>query len=60
MKSLYASDIQDTVMLHSLDDLDGKIQAIQSLPHKESGSKWTAFHRAYGFYRRSGDGYEVN
>ena len=43
----------EAVMLHSLDDLDGKIQAIQNLPEKEPGSKWTAFHRAYGrsFYR---------
>jgi 3'-5' exoribonuclease len=38
----------EAVMLHSLDDLDGKIQAIQSLPEKEPGSRWTAFHRAYG------------
>ncbi len=43
----------EAVMLHSLDDLDGKIQAIQNLPAKEPGSKWTVFHRAYGrsFYR---------
>jgi len=43
----------EAVILHSLDDLDGKIQAIQSLAEKEPGSKWTAFHRAYGrsFYR---------
>lgn len=48
----------EAIMLHALDDLDGKIQAIQSLPEKESGSKWTAFHRAYGrsFFRGgSGD-----
>lgn len=47
----------EAVMLHSLDDLDGKIQAIQSLSEKEPGSKWTAFHRAYGrsFYRGSGE-----
>ena len=38
----------EAVMLHSLDDLDGKIQAIQSLPEKEPGARWTAFHRAYG------------
>lgn len=38
----------EAVMLHSLDDLDGKIQAIQSLAEKAPGSKWTAFHRAYG------------
>jgi 3'-5' exoribonuclease len=45
----------EAVILHSLDDLDGKIQAIQSLPDKEPGSKWTAFHRAYGrsFYRQT-------
>lgn len=45
----------EAVILHSLDDLDGKIQAIQNLPGKEPGSKWTAFHRAYGrsFYRRN-------
>jgi 3'-5' exoribonuclease len=43
----------EAVILHSLDDLDGKIQAIQNMPEKEPGSKWTAFHRAYGrsFYR---------
>jgi 3'-5' exoribonuclease len=47
----------EAVILHSLDDLDGKIQAIQSMPEKEPGSKWTAFHRAYGrsFYRGSGE-----
>ena len=46
----------EAVMLHSLDDLDGKIQAIQALPEKEPGSKWTAFHRAYGrsFFRGGG------
>ncbi len=45
----------EAVILHSLDDLDGKIQAIQNLPEKEPGSKWTAFHRAYGrsFYRKT-------
>lgn len=44
----------EAVMLHSLDDLDGKIQAIQSLPPRERGAKWSALHRAYGrsFYRR--------
>jgi 3'-5' exoribonuclease len=48
----------EAVILHALDDLDGKIQAIQSLPEKEPGAKWTAFHRAYGrsFFRGgSGD-----
>lgn len=50
----------EAVILHSLDDLDGKIQAIQSLPEKEPGSKWTAFHRAYGrsFYRNPGGEHE--
>ncbi len=45
----------EAVMLNALDDLDGKIQAIQGLPEKEDGAKWTAFHRAYGrsFYRGS-------
>lgn len=38
----------EAVILHSLDDLDGKIQAIQNLPEKEPGSRWTVFHRAYG------------
>jgi len=50
----------EAVILHALDDLDGKIQAIQNLPEKEPGSRWTAFHRAYGrsFYRGGleGDG----
>jgi 3'-5' exoribonuclease len=43
----------EAVILHALDDLDGKIQAIQNLPVKEAGSRWTIFHRAYGrsFYR---------
>jgi 3'-5' exoribonuclease len=47
----------EAVILHSLDDLDGKIQAIQNMPEKEPGSKWTAFHRAYGrsFYRKTPD-----
>ena len=47
----------EAVILHSLDDLDGKIQAIQTMPGKEPGSKWTAFHRAYGrsFYRKPPD-----
>ena len=46
----------EAVILHSLDDLDGKIQAIQNMPEKEPGSRWTAFHRAYGrsFYRGGG------
>lgn len=47
----------EAVILHALDELDGKIQAIQGLPEKEPGSKWTAFHRAYGrsFYRKTAD-----
>jgi len=47
----------EAIMLHALDDLDGKIQAIQNLPQKEPGSKWTVFHRAYGrsFYRGGGE-----
>ena len=50
----------EAVILHSLDDLDGKIQAIQNMPEKEPGSKWTAFHRAYGrsFYRGNTGGSE--
>jgi len=50
----------EAVILHSLDDLDGKIQAIQNMPAKEAGSKWTAFHRAYGrsFYRGNTGGTE--
>jgi 3'-5' exoribonuclease len=52
----------EAVILHALDDLDGKIQAIQNLPEKEPGSRWSAFHRAYGrsFYRRSSNGNEEN
>jgi len=47
----------EAVILHALDDLDGKIQAIQNMPEKEPGSRWTAFHRAYGrsFYRKTMD-----
>src|SRR5262245_44555868 len=47
----------EAVILHSLDDLDGKSEEIQSLPEREPGSKWTAFHRAYGrsFYKGSGE-----
>jgi 3'-5' exoribonuclease len=46
----------EAVILHSLDDLDGKIQAIQNMPEKEPGSRWTTFYRAYGrsFYRAQG------
>jgi 3'-5' exoribonuclease len=47
----------EALILHALDDLDGKIQAVQNLPAKEPGSKWTVFHRAYGrsFYRTRDD-----
>ena len=43
----------EAVILHYLDDLDGKIQSIQSLMEKEPDSRWTSFHRAYGrsFFR---------
>jgi 3'-5' exoribonuclease len=43
----------EAVILHYLDDLDGKIQSIQSLLEKEQGSHWTSFHRGYGrsFFR---------
>jgi len=43
----------EAVILHYLDDLDGKIQSIQSLLEKEQGSRWTSFHRGYGrnFFR---------
>jgi hypothetical protein len=39
---------REAVILHSSDDLASKIQAIQNLPEKESGSKWIMFYRAYG------------
>jgi len=43
----------EAVILHYLDDLDGKIQSIQFLMEKEPASRWTSFHRAYGrsFFR---------
>lgn len=43
----------EAVILHYLDDLDGKVQSIQSLLEKEQGSRWTSFHRGYGrnFFR---------
>jgi 3'-5' exoribonuclease len=43
----------EAVILHYLDDLDGKINSIQSLMEKEQGSNWTTFHRAYNrsFYK---------
>jgi 3'-5' exoribonuclease len=46
----------EALILHYLDDLDGKIQSVQCLMEKESGARWTSFHRAYGrsFFR--GDG----
>lgn len=42
----------EALILHYLDDLDGKIQSVQSLMAKEQ-SRWTSFHRAYGrsFFR---------
>jgi len=46
----------EAMILHYLDDLDGKIQSIQNLMEKEPNSRWSSFHRAYGrsFFR--GDG----
>ena len=43
----------EAVILHYLDDLDGKIQSIQFLIEKEAASRWTPFHRGYGrnFFR---------
>ena len=38
----------EAVILHYLDDLDGKIQSIQSLMEREQGARWTSFHRGYG------------
>lgn len=48
----------EAVILHYLDDLDGKIQSIQNLQEKESGARWTSFHRAYGrsFFKAHSDG----
>ncbi|HEY3304813.1 MAG TPA: HD domain-containing protein [Candidatus Binatia bacterium] len=48
----------EAVILHYLDDLDGKIQSIQYLMEKEPGARWTSFHRAYGrsFFRGEGGG----
>ena len=47
----------EAVILHYLDDLDGKIQSIQFLMEKEPASRWTSFHRAYGrsFFRGKQD-----
>ncbi|GEM_PF-4594593 len=43
----------EAVMLHALDDLDGKIQTIQNLAAREPGCRRTVFRRAFGrsFYR---------
>jgi 3'-5' exoribonuclease len=48
----------EAMILHYLDDLDGKIQSIQYLMEKEPGARWTSFHRAYGrsFFRGAGGG----
>ncbi|HEV8344075.1 MAG TPA: HD domain-containing protein [Candidatus Binatia bacterium] len=47
----------EAVILHYLDDLDGKIQSIQSLMGKERDLRWTSFHRGYGrnFFRGSSE-----
>jgi iron uptake system EfeUOB component EfeO/EfeM len=36
----------EAVILHSLDELDGKIQAMHNLLAQAQGLKWTVFHRA--------------
>ncbi|MGH9896179.1 MAG: HD family phosphohydrolase, partial [bacterium] len=43
----------EALILHYLDDLDGKINSIQALMEKDPASPWTTFHRAYGrsFYK---------
>jgi 3'-5' exoribonuclease len=48
----------EAMILHYLDDLDGKIQSIQNLMEKEPNSRWTSFHRAYGrsFFRGDSGG----
>jgi 3'-5' exoribonuclease len=48
----------EAMILHYLDDLDGKIQSIQHLMEKEAGARWTSFHRAYGrsFFRGDSGG----
>jgi hypothetical protein len=45
----------EAVIVHSLDNLDSKVQAIQNLLDKAPRSKGTVFHRACGrnFYRQS-------
>jgi 3'-5' exoribonuclease len=49
----------EALILHYLDDLDGKIQSVQNLMAKEPGSRWTSFHRAYGrSFFRGDDGKE--
>ncbi|MBI4526564.1 MAG: HD domain-containing protein [Deltaproteobacteria bacterium] len=47
----------EAVILHYLDDLDGKIQSIQNLMEREAGLRWTSFHRGYGrnFYKGDGE-----
>lgn len=48
----------EALILHYLDDLDGKIQSIQSLMEKERGARWTSYHRGYGrtfFIPKSGE-----
>jgi 3'-5' exoribonuclease len=47
----------EAVILHSLDELDGGIQAKQDLLEKAQGSNWTVFHRACGriFIAPNGD-----
>jgi 3'-5' exoribonuclease len=47
----------EAVILHYLDDLDGKIQSIQNLMGKERDLRWTSFHRGYGrnFFRGSSE-----
>jgi 3'-5' exoribonuclease len=50
----------EALILHYLDDLDGKIQSVQALMAKEAGTRWTSYHRTYGrsFFR--GDGSKEN
>jgi 3'-5' exoribonuclease len=41
----------EALVLHYIDDLDSKINSIQTLMDGEqSGSRWTAYHRAYDNY----------
>lgn len=47
----------EALILHYLDDLDGKIQSIQYLMAKEAGARWTSYHRTYGrSFFRGGNG----